>query len=100
MQNREDDFKYSNIKQLIDEKNSLQSTVKALTNEVEELSITNERFLSELQVKDFYSEYKQTMEELQKLKNAHMMLINMIDDQQVHLKGFDRRPSNKASMLN
>lgn len=75
----------SNFKSLLDEKQSLQNTVKALSNEIEQLSMMNERLLCDLQVKDFYLEYSKVMEELTKLKAGHMILINMINEGDVQL---------------
>jgi len=49
-----------------------------LTEEVEFLSKTNETFLKELRMKDFYASYKQTVDELTKLREAHTVLIGMI----------------------
>lgn len=72
------DERRGDVRNLIDEKNSLQRTVKALSNEVEQLSVVNEKLLGQLQVKDFYEEYSKVMEELTKLKAGHMTLINMI----------------------
>ena len=72
------DEHWGDLKNLVDEKLSLQRTVKALSNEVEQLSVVNERLLSDLQKMDFYAEYSKVMEELTKLKAGHMMLINMI----------------------
>lgn len=44
------DERRGDVRSLIDEKNSLQRTVKALSNEVEQLSVVNEKLLGELQV--------------------------------------------------
>ena len=57
-----------------------------MSNEVEQLSVVNEWLLSDLQVKDFYTEYSKVMEELTKLKAGHMMLINMIYEGDVILQ--------------
>lgn len=76
MTDREQDFRYSKTKQLINEKKSLQDTVKAMTDEVEQLSIMNERFLSDLKKNDYYIQYAASQEELYRLRNAHILLIN------------------------
>jgi len=64
----------------MEDKQALQTTVKALSNEVESLSMMNERLLNDLQCWDFYEQYSQVMEELTKLKAGHLMLINMIQE--------------------
>lgn len=51
-----------------------------LTAEVEFLSNKNEMFLRELKTKDFYSTYKDCVEELNKLREAHTVLIGMIQN--------------------
>lgn len=51
--------KKPDIKQLMEDKNNLQNTLKILTEEVEFLSKKNELFLKDLRKKDFYDVYKQ-----------------------------------------
>jgi hypothetical protein len=60
---KEYDLRYSNTRKLIDEKKSLQQTVKALSNEVEQLSIMNEELLVNLQKEDFYYEFEASQAE-------------------------------------
>eukprot|EP00347_Sterkiella_histriomuscorum_P014602 403360255 len=66
--------------QLIRERNQLQNTLQNLTAEVEFLSNKNEMFLRELKTKDFYSTYKDCVEELTRLREAHTILIGMIQN--------------------
>ena len=56
----------------------MQTTLQNLTAEVEFLSNKNEAFLRELKIKDFYQTYKDSVEELTKLREAHTILIGMI----------------------
>lgn len=77
-QDEEAFFKNPEMKQLMEDRNNLQNTLKILTEEVEFLSKKNELFLKELKHKDFYDVYKQQAEELTKLREAHTSLINMI----------------------
>lgn len=51
-----------------------------LTAEVEFLSNKNEAFLRELKNREFYSTYKDCVEELNKLREAHTVLISMIQN--------------------
>ena len=53
------------------------------------MSKKNERFLAELKNKDFYSAYRQQNEELTKLREAHALLINMIQAKEVTIKKID-----------
>ena len=57
MREKEEDFQKSSMSTLVNEKNNLQATVRALVQEVEELSVNNEQFLVDLKKKDFYIEY-------------------------------------------
>ena len=54
--------------------------MQTLTEEVEFLSKANEGFLRDLKTKDFYSAYKQTLDELSRLREAHAVLISMIQN--------------------
>ena len=57
----------------------MQGTIVALSQEVEYLSMKNIEFLEDLKKKDsFYEIYRQSMDELQKLREAHGQLIYMI----------------------
>ena len=56
----------------------MQQTLQGLSEEVELLSKKNEQFLRDLRTKDFYSTYKDCLEELNKLREAHTILIGMI----------------------
>ena len=49
---------------LVKEKLQLQKTLNTLSDEVEFLSKKNEQFLKELNKKNFYASYQQTLEEL------------------------------------
>jgi hypothetical protein len=51
----------------------------SLTEEVETLSKRNSEFLRDLRAKhDFYGPYQESQEELRKLREAHALLISMI----------------------
>jgi|LauGreDrversion4_2_1035121.scaffolds.fasta_scaffold322249_1 DNA repair exonuclease SbcCD ATPase subunit len=64
---------------LLKEKQELEQTLMNLTEEVEALSKRNEEFLRELKAKhDFYGPYKDCQDELRKLREAHGLLISMI----------------------
>lgn len=80
------DYKDRSKQQLVEEKLSLQSTIVSLTDEIESLSVKNEEFLSHLCKQDFFHEYKNAKEELQTLKNAHTILINMIKDEDLQIQ--------------
>lgn len=83
---KEMDYKDRSKQQLVEEKLSLQSTIVSLTDEIESLSVKNEEFLSHLSKQDFYHEYQNVKEELQTLKNAHTILINMIKDDDLQIQ--------------
>jgi len=74
-------FKEPDFQQILQEKQNLQLTLRSLTEEVELLSKKNESFLRELKQKDFYDTYRKQGEELQKLREAHSQLINLIQTQ-------------------
>ena len=58
-----------------------------MSQEVEYLSVRNEKMLSDLKRKDpFYDTYVKTSEELSKLRDAHVVLISMIKNKQLTLK--------------
>lgn len=64
---------------LLKEKQALEATLMNLTEEVESLSKRNQEFLRELKAKhDFYGPYKDCQDELRKLREAHALLISMI----------------------
>ena len=63
----------------------MQTTLQNLTAEVEFLSNKNEAFLRELKIKDFYQTYKDSVEELTKLREAHTILIGMIQNHHLHI---------------
>lgn len=57
----------------------MQSTIIALSQEVEYLSSKNIEFLADMKKKDgFYSTYRESVEELTKLREAHGVLISLI----------------------
>ncbi|CDW91709.1 60s ribosomal protein l14-like protein [Stylonychia lemnae] len=70
---------------LLNEKQNLQNTLRILTEEVEFLSKKNEKFLKELKQKDFYDAYKNQSEELMKLREAHALLIKMIQSKDLSI---------------
>lgn len=53
-------------------------TLSTLSEEIEFLSKKNEEFLKAMKVKDFYQAYKDSTDELTKLREAHAILIGMI----------------------
>lgn len=70
----------------ISEKQQIQQTVVALSQEVEYLSTSNMQFLQDLKQKDgFYETYRQTVEELTKLREAHGVLITMIKNHHIEI---------------
>ncbi len=71
----------------MEERNDLQNTLKTLTEEVEFLSNANQKFLKELQMKEFYEAYKQQNEELTKLREAHAIVIDLIRAKEVKVAG-------------
>ena len=57
---------------------------------MEYLSNTNMQFLADLKRKDgFYETYRLTVEELTKLREAHVTLINMINNHHISIKESD-----------
>lgn len=77
------------------EKNQMQSTILTLSQEVEYLSVRNQKMLTDLKRKDpFYDTYVKTSEELTKLRQAHAILISMIKSNHVNIK----QNSNGATM--
>ncbi len=59
--------------------------MKTLTEEVEFLSKSNEKFLRELQSREYYTAYKEQNEELTKLREAHAILIDLIRTKEVKI---------------
>ena len=85
--------------QLMKEKQQLQSTLQTLTEEVEFLSKMNEKFLRELKTKDFYATYKECLDELGRLREAHTILIGMIQNHHLSIGDFKyNTPKNASSM--
>lgn len=66
----------------------MQLTLQTLSEEVEFLSKANESFLKELRIKDFYGTYKQTVDELNKLREAHTVLIGMIQNHHLSIGSY------------
>ena len=65
----------------------MQQTILTLSQEVEYLSVRNQKMLADLKRKDpFYETYVKVSEELTKLRQAHAILISMIQSNQVNLK--------------
>lgn len=89
MLNMKEDYKNKEKSTLVYEKNELEQTLKTLSAEVEELSETNETFLQGLRQKDYYLDFKTANEELNQLRDAHILLINLIENQdlQINLDG-------------
>ncbi len=56
-----------------------------MTDEVEFLSRKNEKFLRELQTREYYQAYKEQNEELTKLREAHAILIDLIRTKEVKI---------------
>lgn len=59
--------------------------MKSLSQEIESLSTKNEEFLSHLQKKDFYEDFSQANKELIALRDAHMLLINLIENNELKI---------------
>ncbi|TNV77927.1 hypothetical protein FGO68_gene12296 [Halteria grandinella] len=65
---------------------ALEQTLMSLTEEVETLSQRNEEFLRDLRARhDFYGAYQESQDELRKLREAHALLISMIQSQQLQV---------------
>jgi len=65
----------------------MQQTIIALSQEVEYLSTKNIQFLDDLKQRDsFYNSYRQTMDELEKLRDAHTTLIAMIKNHHIDIE--------------
>ena len=62
---------------LVEDKKNLETTLKDLSKEVEDLSSKNEEFLVELSKWEFYDDYWNASWELNQLWDAHMLLINL-----------------------
>ena len=87
MKQQQSEFLNITESQLYQEKESLEQTLKVLTQEVEFLSKKNEEFLKDLKTKNFYQAYRQQNEELTKLREAHTVLINMIQSNEIVIQG-------------
>ena len=85
MNNIQEDYRDKERSDLIQEKSSLEMTLKSLSEEVETLSTKNEEFLSQLRKRDFFQEYQNASNELNSLRDAHMMLINMIESNDLNI---------------
>lgn len=69
------------------EKNKMQQTILTLSQEVEYLSVRNSKLLTDLKRKEpLYDIYVKTSEELIKLRQAHTVLISMIQSENIHIK--------------
>ena len=65
----------------------MQQTIIALSQEVEYLSTKNIQFLDDLKQRDsFYNSYRQAMDELEKLRDAHTTLIAMIKNHHIDIE--------------
>ena len=65
----------------------MQQTIMALSQEVENLSSKNIEFLNDLKKNDsFYNSYRETMDELNKLREAHGILISMIKNHHIQIE--------------
>ena len=87
----------TDIQDLVKERQQLQSTLQSLSQEVEFLSTKNEEFLRELKMKDFYLSYKQCVDELNTLREAHSVLISMIQNQHVNIGASNYFSNEKSS---
>lgn len=63
----------------------LENTLKSLSSEVENLSTKNEEFLNDLKKKEFYMDYMNSMKELVALRENHMLLINLIENNELKI---------------
>ena len=69
------------------EKNKMQQTILTLSQEVEYLSVRNSKLLTDLKRKEpLYDVYVKTSEELIKLRQAHTVLISMIQSENINIK--------------
>eukprot|EP00347_Sterkiella_histriomuscorum_P013245 403365454 len=75
---REEDFKKSQVGELILQRQALEENLRHLSDEVETLSHKNQRLLKDLKVKDFYQQYNQLREELETIQKAHATLISTL----------------------
>lgn len=57
MNNMSSDYKNKEKFQLVEEKQALENTLKALSQEVETLSSKNEQFLNHLKMQNFYEQF-------------------------------------------
>ena len=65
----------------------MQQTILTLSQEVEYLSVRNSKLLSDLKRKEpLYEIYVKTSEELIKLRQAHTVLISMIQSENINIK--------------
>lgn len=69
------------------QKNKMQQTILTLSQEVEYLSVRNSKLINDLKRKEpLYDVYVKTSEELIKLRQAHTVLISMIQSGNVNIK--------------
>jgi len=65
----------------------MQQTILTLSQEVEYLSVRNSKLLTDLKRKEpLYDVYVKTSEELIKLRQAHTVLISMIQSENINIK--------------
>lgn len=67
MKEREEDYKKSQLGELVLQKQALEENLKMLSDEVETLSTKNERLLGNLKKHDFFESYNSVLEEVSKL---------------------------------
>jgi len=67
LKDREIDLRKTEKGMLIIEKQQLEENIKLLSEEVEMLSVKNERLLKDLRTKDFYQTYNSVLEEVSNL---------------------------------
>ena len=80
------------------QKNKMQQTILTLSQEVEYLSVRNSKLLDDLKKKEpLYDIYVKTSEELIKLRQAHTVLISMIQSGNINIKQGDE--SNMQGMI-
>lgn len=85
MNNMSLDYKNKEKFQLVEEKQALENTLKSLSSEVEALSSKNEQFLNHLKMQNFYEQFIEINQELANLKEAHMVLINLIENNELKI---------------
>ena len=69
------------------QKRQLQETITAISGEVDYLTTKNNEYLTDLRAKEpFYDSYRAALDELNKLREAHGILISMIKNHHIQVK--------------